>query len=166
MPATCIVNMMTVVHKDSGGTVIFFPDVCLTPAPPAPPIPIPYPNIAMSSDTDEGSKKVTVDGNPIMLQDSKFKTSSGDEAGVNKGVVSGTNKGKAEFVNFSFDVKVEGKMVPRLLDPMLGNEMSGKPPNTPPSPELQAPGVALPGKPPEGGDWDVDSIKESKEGAQ
>ena len=160
MPATTIVNMMTLVHKGSGGTVIFFPDVCLTPAPPAPPIPIPYPNIAMSSDTDQGSKKVKVDGNPVMLQDSKFKRSSGDEAGVNKGVVSATNMGKAEFVNFSFDVKIEGKMVPRLLDPMIGNEMSSKPPNTPPSPELQAPNVALPVPPDDSGDYDVTEIKE------
>ena len=160
MPASTIVNMMTVVHKGSIGTAIFFPDVCLTPAPPAPPIPIPYPNIAMSSDTAEGSKQVKVDGNPIMLQDSKFGRSSGDEAGVSKGVVSGANMGKAASVNFSFDVKVEGKMVPRLLDPMIGNEMSGKPPNTPPSPELQPPNVALPVPPDDSGDYDVTEVSE------
>ena len=162
MPASTIVNKLTVVHKGSGGTVIFFPDVCLTPAPPAPPVPIPYPNVAMSSDTDQGSKNVKVDGNPIMLQDSKFSRSSGDEAGVSKGVISGANMGKAEFVNFSFDVKVEGKMVPRLLDPMIGNETSGKPPNTPPSPELQPPNFALPPPPDDSGDYDVSSVEERK----
>lgn len=159
MPATVVVNFMTVVHASSNGMVMFFPDVCLTPAPPAPPIPLPYPNIAMSSDTDEGSSTVKMDGNPIMIQDSKFKQSSGDEPGSLKGVVSVNTKGKAEFINFSFDVKVDGKMTARLLDPMIGNELMGKPPNTPPSPEMQPPLVVVPlvDEPP--GDWDVQSVE-------
>jgi hypothetical protein len=37
------------------------------------------------------------------------------------GVVSNKIKGKAEFVNYSFDVKIEGKNVCRLLDPMQQN---------------------------------------------
>lgn len=160
MPATLIVNMMTVVHKSSSGMVTFFPDVCLTPAPPAPPIPIPYPNIAMSSDTDKGSKKVKVDGNPIMLKDSVFKTSTGDEGGTVKGVVSHQTKGKAEFVLFSFDVKVEGKNVARLMDLMIGNELNGKPPNTPPFPEMQPPNVVVPGPPDQSGDWDVEKFED------
>ena len=46
-------------------------------------------------------------------------------------------KGKAEFVNYSFDVKVEGKNVPRLGDMMVQN--CGSPANTPPMPEVQPP---------------------------
>lgn len=138
MGATVGVNNMTVVHKSSSGVTIAFPDVCLTPAPPAPPIPIPYPNIAKSSDTAKGSKKVKCDGNPICLKDSNFSTSVGDEAGSNKGVASGKTKGKAEFVNYSFDVKVEGKNVARALDMMLHNDK-----NTPPVPVLQPPLVAI-----------------------
>lgn len=57
MPVTVGVNNLSVVHAGSNGMTIAFPDVCKTPAPPAPPIPIPYPNIAMSSDTDQGSKR-------------------------------------------------------------------------------------------------------------
>ncbi len=156
MPATVIVNMMTVVHASSNGMVMFMPDVCLTPAPPAPPIPIPYPNIAQSSQIMQGSTTVKADGNPVMVQDSKFSMSSGDEAGsAGGGVVTHTIKGKAEFVNFSFDVKFDGKMVGRLLDPMVGNEMSGKPPNTPPSPEMQPPLVAVPLPAPPSGDWSI-----------
>src|SRR5512147_1407511 len=115
MPVTVGVNELSVVHKGSSGITTSFPDVCKTPSP-AGPIPIPYPNIAMSSNTADGSKKVTVDGNPIMLKDSNFSTSTGDEAGSVGGVASNTIKGKAEFVNYSFDVKVEGKNVPRLGD--------------------------------------------------
>lgn len=142
MGATVNVNMRTVVHKSSGGIATAFPDVCKTPSP-AGPIPIPYPNIAKSGDTADGSKKVKVDGNPIMLQGSNFSTSMGDEAGAaGGGVVSNTTKGKAEFILYSFDVKVEGKGVPRLGDMMLQNKMSS--PNTPPMPEVQAPLVAIP----------------------
>jgi len=41
-----------------------FPDVCETPSPGGP-IPIPYPNIAKSSDTSSGSKKVKTDGKEV-----------------------------------------------------------------------------------------------------
>jgi len=137
------VNMMTVVHQGSSGMVTCFPDVCKTPSP-AGPIPIPYPNIAMSSDTSQGSKTVTVDGNPIMLKGSVFSTSTGDEAGsAGGGVASNTTKGKAEFQLYSFDVKVDGQNVCRLTDIMLLNKLSS--PNTPPFPEVQPPLVTVPG---------------------
>lgn len=134
MPATVKVNMRTVVHAKSNGVTIAFPDVCNTPTP-AGPVPIPYPNVAMSQDTSMGSVMVKCDGNPIMLQGSKFSMSTGDEAGANGGVVSGVIKGKAEFVSFSFDVMVEGKPVPRMADLMVQNE--GGAPNTGPFPEMQ-----------------------------
>ncbi|MDH4240102.1 MAG: DUF4150 domain-containing protein [Phycisphaerae bacterium] len=140
MPVTVGVNNLSVVHKGSGGVTIAFPDVCKTPAPPAPPVPIPYPNIAQSTDTAKGSKKVKCDGNPICLKDSNFKMSTGDEAGsAGGGVASNKIKGKAEFVLFSFDVKVEGKNVARAFDLMLHNDK-----NTPPFPVLQPPIVVLP----------------------
>ncbi|WP_339720032.1 DUF4150 domain-containing protein [uncultured Paraglaciecola sp.] len=134
------VNFMSVVHKGSNGITIAFPDVCKTPSP-AGPIPIPYPNIAMSSDTAKGTKKVKCDGNPVCVKDSNFKTSTGDEAGTaGGGIVSSKTKGKAEFINFSFDVKFEGKNVARAFDLMLHNDK-----NTPPFPVLQPPiiGVAI-----------------------
>ena len=115
--------------------------MCKTPTP-AGPIPIPYPNIAKSSDTSDGSKSVKMDGNPIMLKGSVFSTSTGDEAGSAGGVVSNTTKGKAEFVLYSFNVKVEGKNVCRLSDIMLLNKLSS--PNTPPFPEIQPPLVIIP----------------------
>ncbi len=140
MAVTVGVNNLSVVHKDSGGVTIAFPDVCKTPSPGGP-IPIPYPNIAQSSDTASGSKSVKVDGNPVCLKDSNFKTSTGDEAGTaGGGVASSKTKGKAEFVNFSMDVKIEGKNVPRALDLMLHNDK-----NTPPVPLIQGPVIALPG---------------------
>ena len=138
MGVTVGVNNLSVVHKDSGGITTAFPDVCKTPAPPAPPIPIPYPNIAKSSDTADGTSTVQCDGNPTCVKDSNFQTSTGDEAGSLFGVASNKNKGKAEFVNFSFDVSFEGKSVARAMDPMLHNDK-----NTPPFPLIQGPVVGL-----------------------
>src|SRR5262245_7650270 len=138
MPVTVGVNHMSVVHADSNGITTAFPDVCKTPTPGGP-VPIPYPNIAQSSDTAQGSQTVKCDGNPICLKDSNFKMSTGDEAGsAGGGVVSNKIKGKAEFVAFSFDVKVEGKNVPRNMDLMLNNDK-----NTPPFPCMQ-PGAGGP----------------------
>jgi hypothetical protein len=104
MPATVNVNMRSVVHQSSSGMASAFPDVCKTPAPPAPPIPIPYPNISKSSDTSKGSQSVKMDGNPIMLKDSEFMMSTGDEAGSAGGnVVTNKIKGPAKFIMYSFD---------------------------------------------------------------
>jgi len=132
------VNSLSVVHADSGGKTVAFPDVCKTPSP-AGPVPIPYPNIAMSSDTAKGTTKVKCDGNPVCVKDSNFSTSTGDEAGTaGGGVASNKTKGKAEFVLFSMDVKFEGKNVCRAFDTMLHNDK-----NTPPFPLLQGPVVAV-----------------------
>ena len=138
MPATVSVNFLTVVHATSNGITTCFPDVCKTPTP-AGPVPIPYPNIAMSSDTSKGASSVKCDGNPTCVKDSNFMISTGDEAGAALGVASNKIKGKAEFVNFSFDVKFEGKNVARAMDLMLHNDK-----NTPPFPVIQPP---LPGMP-------------------
>lgn len=142
MPVTVGVNFMSVVHAGSNGVTIAFPDVCKTPAPPAPFVPIPYPNIAKSSDTAQGAKKVTCDGNPVCVKDSNFMMSTGDEAGTLMGMASSKIKGKAEFVNYSFDVQIEGKNVPRAFDLMLHNDK-----NTPPAPLLQGPVIAISGPP-------------------
>jgi uncharacterized protein DUF4150 len=112
-------NMRGVVHKDSGGMSMVFPDVCKTPSPP---VPIPYPNIGQASDTSDGPKKVTTDGKMPMVKGAKYSKTSGDEAGSIGGVVSGCNKGEAEFMMYSFDVKFEGKNVCRLGDPLFHNK--------------------------------------------
>lgn len=133
MSTDTIVNGQTVVHKDSGG-VVTSPDVCLTPIGNSV-VPVPYVNVARSVHTSNGSKTVTVNGNPIMLKDSCFSESSGDEPGTAGGISSGVTKGKAKFVNYSFDVFIEGRPVCRRLDPMVSN-LSGSG-NTPPAPLMQ-----------------------------
>lgn len=126
MPATVIVNNLTVVHKASGGSSIAAPDVCKTPTPGGP-VPVPYVNAALSRDTAKGSRQVRVDGHSIMLKSSHFSTSSGDEPGTLGGLVSGKTRGKAYPRSYSFDVKVEGQPVFRFTDMMVQN--SGSPGN-------------------------------------
>ena len=115
-----VVNFLTPSHKGSQGTSLSFPDVCKTPTPGGP-VPIPYPNVAMSKDLVQGSKTVKMDGNPVSTKDSKFSMSSGDEAGSALGVVSNKIKGFLKFINYSFDVKVDGTNVARLSDPAQQN---------------------------------------------
>jgi len=83
-------NDKNVVSKDSGKNIAF-PDVCKSPSP-AGPVPVPYPNIGQSSDTAKGTIKVKMDGNPITLKDSNFKTSTGDEPGSQGPPTIGTYK--------------------------------------------------------------------------
>ena len=142
MGVTVNIEMRSAVHKGSSGIMMAFPDVCKTPAPPAPPIPIPYPNIAKSSDMAKGAKKVKIDGKPAGVDKSEFSRSSGDEPGTLKGLISNQNMGKAKFVMGSFMVKIEGKGAVRLADLMLGN--NGASPNTPPFPVMQPPVIMIP----------------------
>jgi hypothetical protein len=121
MGATVTVNSPnTVVHKNSGGQSPVFPDVCKTPSPGGP-VPVPYPNMARSSDASDTATTVKADGQNIMLKKSVFSTSTGDEAGSVGGVVSNCTKGKAQFIMYSFDVKAEGQNVPRNMDMMKQN---------------------------------------------
>ena len=121
MPSKVFANNLGVVHKGSGGMSIVFPDVCNTPTP-AGPVPIPYPNIGQSSDTSNGPQTVTVDGNMPMVKGAQYMMTSGDEAGSAGGVMSGTVKGVAEFMMYSFDVKFEGNNVCRMGDPLFQNK--------------------------------------------
>ena len=121
MPATVFANMRGIVHKGSSGMNTVFPDVCKTPSPGGP-IPIPYPNLGMSSDTVQGPTTVKIDGQMPMVKGSQYMRSSLDEPGVAGGVVSGVNMGVCEFMMYSFDVKFEGKNACRMGDPMFHNK--------------------------------------------
>jgi len=120
MGQSTFANGRGIAHKGSGGFSIAFPDVCKTPAAPSP-IPIPYPNIGMASDTSKGPKKVKTDGKMPMTKGATYSKSSGDEAGTLGGVMSNVNRNECEFLMYSFDVKFEGKNVCRMGDPLFHN---------------------------------------------
>ncbi len=85
-------------------------DVCKTPAPPpSSPIPLPYPNMAMAATAMPITKTVFVCGMPALIKGSVMQISSGDEAGVSGGVVSGKFIGTVEITVSSVITKFEGE---------------------------------------------------------
>lgn len=143
MPSNIIVNSMTTQHKMSIGVTTAFPDVCKTPAPPAPsPVPIPYPNVGNSiMASDKVTKRVSDNKQKVMVKDSAYTLSNGDQPGVALGVVSNKIMGKSVIKNQSFDVKFENKGVGRLKDPHGNN--SGSKPNAVAPMEGQSPAVGM-----------------------
>jgi hypothetical protein len=102
--------------NSSQGVIFAFPDVCKTPAPPAPFVPIPYPNIVTMSQAKGSScsKKVKIDGKKTVTKKTEFTMSSGDEAGTLGGLKSSKFKGKAKNKMGSSKVKAEGAGVSKL----------------------------------------------------
>ena len=100
------------------------PDVCLTPAPPAGPIPMPYPNIAFVNQAKKTTKKVKLVGKPAVTMKSEIPKSMGDEAGVNKGVASGMNMSKVLWKKCSAVVKLEGQQAAYHTSMTTHNGMS------------------------------------------
>ena len=108
-------------------------------------VPIPYPNIAKSSDTAQGREEGDLRRQPVLREGLELHDEHrATRPARRRGVVSNKIKGKAEFVNYSFDVQFEGKNVPARLDLMLHNDK-----NTPPFPVMQGPVIAIgqPAKP-------------------
>lgn len=113
------------------GIAFAFPDVCNTPAPPGPPVPIPYPNVADLSAAKGISNSgggLLAGGDPVLLLDSAVDTSTGDEAGSVGGVTSGTIKGKCVIVQASGTVLygASGKGIARFMDQTTQNNQNAQ----------------------------------------
>jgi uncharacterized Zn-binding protein involved in type VI secretion len=118
-------------HGISKATI---PNVCKMPGPPAPFVPSPLPNIAKSELSPKGySTTVEIEGNAVAIRGATFE-SMGDIAskGTGGGLISANTHGPAKFITpGSLTVKIEGKNVHLLGEPMLNNcGPSGSPPNT------------------------------------
>ena len=96
-------------NTQAGGNDNGFPDTCLTPAPPAPPVPIPYPNIAQGATTVSAVYTVLVVSAPAHNSGTTIPMTSGDNAGVGTGVASGMVMGKASPSTSSTKVNIGGK---------------------------------------------------------
>ncbi len=115
----------------NGVAAATLPNVCKMPGPPAPFIPTPLPNVGKSGNAPKDySKDVTIEGHAVAIRGATFK-SMGDVAsqGTGGGLISSNVEGPTSFVGpGSMDVKIEGKNVQLLSDPMLSN---GGPSGTP-----------------------------------
>ncbi|HOF05917.1 MAG TPA: DUF4150 domain-containing protein [Syntrophales bacterium] len=104
------------------GQVMAMPDVCKTPAPPGPPVPVPYPNTGMTTMGNPISKKVLINGAPALTKASKIQPTNGDQAGAAAGVVSSKIMGPAEFIQGSMKVKIEGNPAVFMGNPTKQND--------------------------------------------
>jgi uncharacterized Zn-binding protein involved in type VI secretion len=123
-----------VTEGSSGIAAATLPNVCKMPGPPAPFVPTPLPNIGKSGTSPKGySQTVTIEGKKVAIRGATFG-STGDVAskGTGGGIVSSNVEGPTSFVGpGSMNVKIEGKNVQLLGDPMLNNcGPSGSPPNS------------------------------------
>src|SRR5262245_24512138 len=110
------------------------PNVCKMPGPPAPFVPSPLPNIGKSELSPKGySTTVEIEGQAVAIRGATFE-SMGDMAskGTGGGLISANTHGPTKFITpGSMNVKIEGKAVHQLGEPMLNNcGPSGSPPNT------------------------------------
>ena len=98
---------------NGGGVCQSFPDVCKVPAPPAPPIPTPFPNIGQCSQAKGStcSSKVKILNKKTSTKKTEISRSMGDEAGTLKGIVSNTNMDKVKRSMAYSKVKVDRKSV-------------------------------------------------------
>lgn len=122
MSVTISVNNLSLCHKGSNGvSTATLPDVCKTPSPGGP-VPLPYPNVSMSSDLADGTTTVKADsGNVIAIKGSTFSRSTGDEPGTIGGLKSSVNMKESKWILYSFDVKIEGTNACRLTDKKTQN---------------------------------------------
>lgn len=130
-----LINGRTAVHAGSGG-VLTTVDVCKTKIGKRT-VPIPYTNVAQSSDSSKTASSVVINGNPACTKDSVFSKSKGDEPGNRNGIKSRTRGKEASFLTASANVQIEGIGAARAFDQMVSNKE-----NTPPASLMQSGGAS------------------------
>lgn len=120
---------------NGGGVCQAFPDVCKVPAPPAPPIPTPFPNIGQCAQASGStcSSKVKILNKKTATKKTELTRSMGDEAGTLKGMISSTNMDKVKRTMSYSKVKVEGAEIVTVMK-MTGHNGSNA--NAPPGQQL------------------------------
>ena len=123
-----------VTKGSSGKAKNTIPNICKMPGPPAPFVPTPLPNIGKSELSPQGySTTVKIEGQAVAIRGATFE-SIGDVAskGTGGGLISANTQGPTKFITpGSMNVKIEGKNVHQLGEPMLNNcGPGGSPPNT------------------------------------
>jgi Domain of unknown function (DUF4150) len=111
---------MMPVASTAGGEAFAEPDVCKTPPP------LPYPNVGALSLAQGTAPTVFIEVMPVVILTSYIPTSSGDEVGALKGVVSGKIEGKVRFTEGSATVFAAGQPVVYLG---CATTQNGDPPN-------------------------------------
>lgn len=106
-----------------GGMNTAFPDVCNTPTPAGPVVPLPYPNISNGNMANPGTValKVLIGGMPTMHLNSQIPVSNGDNVGTIGGAVSGMMMGPTRATQGSSAVMLGGIPATRLTSTTAQN---------------------------------------------
>lgn len=107
------------------GIDLGFPDVCLTPA--LVPVPIPYPNIAMTTMAIPNISNQFIMAMPVHNLMTMVSMTNGDQAGVNGGVASGMIMGPSRHLMGSTNI-IKGTAPATKMLSMTGQ--NGMAPNT------------------------------------
>ena len=99
---------MFAVATQAGGMAQGTPDVCKVPAPPAPPVPTPFPNIAQLNQAVATTTTVKVMNMGCFTKASKIPMSQGDNAGVAMGASAPFVMGEVAPKTASTKLQIEG----------------------------------------------------------
>ena len=117
-----------------GGMSVSFPNVCKTPAAPSP-LPLPYPSVGQCANAsgDTCTKKVKILNKAVLHKSSEIASTTGDQPGTLKGVVSSTTSDKAAYKTSVSKVLVEGNEIVTHLKMVAHN---GSNANAPPGTQV------------------------------
>lgn len=104
------------------GKTVATPDVCKTPAPPGPPVPMPYVNTATPALASPVARRVLIAGSPTLTKNSKIPMSNGDNPGVAGGLKSSTFMQQVTFAGGSAKVTLAGKPAVRHMEKIQANK--------------------------------------------
>jgi hypothetical protein len=102
------------------------PDVNKTPAPPGPPVPIPYPNIAQANTATGTCPKVLIENKETVVDKSKIPSSDGGAPGTAGGVQSGVNSKATTFRGAASNVYCGPDKLVRVTDVTDQNDLNAK----------------------------------------
>ena len=121
-------------NNQQGHMCLMMPDVCKVPAPPAPPIPTPFPNQAQGLMANPGTAatKVLIANMPGHSLKTVIPISMGDTAGVLGGIISNKIMMECRSLMGSTKVMVQGQPATKMsaITGQNGSPQNGPPGNT------------------------------------
>ncbi|MCH4245390.1 PAAR-like domain-containing protein [Acinetobacter gerneri] len=114
-------------RKESGWIVVYtMPDVCKTPIGSSTP-PVPYPVTAQLMDAKLVASDTNANGHAVLLHNKSYiSKTTGDQAGIAKGIKSGTVGDKCYPIDKSSSYSINGKHIVRVDDTFSMNGPEGK----------------------------------------
>ncbi|MDX8000573.1 DUF4150 domain-containing protein [Xenorhabdus sp. Reich] len=109
-------------NTQGGGTDMATPDICLTPAPPGPPVPVVYVNTASGTNAiSTSTSTILFMGSPAHNMTTTTPMTTGDNPGVNLGLMSGTVMGPSHHTMGANSVLIKGSPATRLSSLTMQN---------------------------------------------